>query len=177
MSVHVTEGHFQQDFFDYVEELAFQCSFDQGRIGDNEMDTTVRQSKIKTFEDAAISNELFAIASKANADFYGYDMWNISQLQYAVYEGQNADHFDWHIDTDMENTAPSVRKMSISVQLSDADEYEGGDIEFRGASLPPSVREKGTVITFPSWQLHRVTPVTHGVRKSLVAWFMGPRWR
>ena len=58
-------------------------------------------------------------------------------------------------------------------------DYEGGNFEFDGDidQLPPEHKEKGTVIVFPSFYRHRVTPVTKGTRKVLVAWFEGPHWR
>ena len=72
----------------------------------------------------------------------------------------------------------SHRKLSIIVQLSDEDEYEGGDINLkigsRDLDLP---KKKGGVIVFPSFILHRVLPVTKGSRKSLVSWISGPNYR
>lgn len=76
---------------------------------------------------------------------------------------------------------PTQRKISISIQLSDADSYEGGDLEFEETKHDEQtvkyMRQKGTVIAFPSYLSHRVTPVTRGERKSLVSWIEGPAWR
>ena len=70
------------------------------------------------------------------------------------------------------------RKLSVTVQLSDPSEYEGGGFEFLECPNPDeSSRKKGTVLVFPSYLKHRVLPVTKGTRKSLVAWFEGPRWK
>ncbi|MDA8015328.1 MAG: 2OG-Fe(II) oxygenase, partial [Gammaproteobacteria bacterium] len=66
------------------------------------------------------------------------------------------------------------------VQLSDADEYEGGDFQMHYVKAhPPAdiIRKRGTVLIFPSLLLHRVTPVTSGVRYSLVGWYVGPSWK
>jgi PKHD-type hydroxylase len=70
--------------------------------------------------------------------------------------------------------------MSIVIQLTDPSEYEGGDFEIDSQypQLPKEeIREKGSVLVFPSFIPHRVTPVTKGVRRSLVSWIEGPKFR
>ena len=70
------------------------------------------------------------------------------------------------------------RKISISVQLDDENDYMGGDLQFyTKQTLTNAPRKKGTVIMFPSYLLHRVTPVVKGVRHSLVTWISGPPFR
>ena len=65
------------------------------------------------------------------------------------------------------------------IQLSDDTDYEGGDLQLKMSSQKPycASRLKGDGLVFPSWILHGVTPVTKGVRKSLVVWAEGPEWR
>jgi PKHD-type hydroxylase len=72
------------------------------------------------------------------------------------------------------------------VQLSDPDEYEGGALEFFGldgdetdaaADRRTKMRQRGTVVTFPAFEYHRVTPLTAGTRRSLVCWVGGPPFR
>ena len=64
------------------------------------------------------------------------------------------------------------------MQVSDPDTYDGGDLElFYKAKPIIADRTRGAVVAFPSFVMHRVTPVTRGVRYSLVAWVVGPRWR
>ena len=68
----------------------------------------------------------------------------------------------------------NTRKLSMSIVLN--DEYEGGDFEIFNLipeSEVPRLQE-GSIIVFPSFMEHRVTPVTKGTRYSLVAWFVGP---
>ena len=72
------------------------------------------------------------------------------------------------------------RKLSFSLQLSEDDSYEGCDLEIFGGStrVPMAVpRARGTLVAFPSYVMHRVTPVTRGTRKALVFWAGGPRFR
>ena len=95
-------------------------------------------------------------------------------LQYTVYDSTNGTaKYDWHTDT-----GPNMnhRKISLSLQLSDANEYSGGVFELeRGGMLnTPEHLKKGNAIMFPSLLRHRVLPVTSGIRKSLVVWIAGP---
>ena len=67
------------------------------------------------------------------------------------------------------------RKLAMTVQLSDPSEYEGGDFEiwFGGKEAQIVPREKGDVIIFPAFCMHRVRPITRGQRKCLVFWTGG----
>jgi hypothetical protein len=88
-------------------------------------------------------------------------------------EYQVGDEYDWHLD--LGPGPASRRKLSLSVQLTEPNEYEGGDLEIKGVHNIPALRKRGSVIIFPSFLLHRVTPVTRGVRRSLVAWVPGEK--
>ena len=71
-----------------------------------------------------------------------------------------------------------VRKLSVSLLLSDPDDYDGGDLQFKfGEEEQTAERERGMMTLFLSWSLHRVTPVTRGTRYSLVAWTSGPPFK
>lgn len=97
----------------------------------------------------------------------------IDALQYTVYgAGQ---YFEWHIDLGPERT--STRKLSMTIQLSAATEYEGGGLEFINAPARDEAREQGAATVFPSYLAHRVAAVTRGVRRSLVAWASGDTFR
>ena len=72
----------------------------------------------------------------------------------------------------------NVRKISLSLQLSDASEYEGGELLVTHGSKPDVARKnRGSITFFPSYIMHEVTPVTKGTRKSIVGWVTGPRWK
>ena len=72
-----------------------------------------------------------------------------------------------------------VRKLSFTLQLSDPDEYEGGNVQLIDESGKSYIapRQRGTIILFDSRTQHRVIKVKKGVRKSIVGWVLGPRWR
>jgi len=84
-------------------------------------------------------------------------------------------YFNWHLDCGAHATA--TRKLSLSLQLSDEVGYAGGALEFAITGELPEARSLGTVIAFPSFLYHRVTPVSCGIRRSLVAWAHGPIFR
>jgi PKHD-type hydroxylase len=96
----------------------------------------------------------------------------VDALQYTVYDPQGK--FDWHTDLGFGQT--SLRKLSLSVLLNSETEYEGGRLEFlntgRGDALPA-----GTAVFFPAYMVHRVSDITRGTRRSLVAWGYGPPFR
>ncbi|MFK7928220.1 MAG: 2OG-Fe(II) oxygenase [Myxococcota bacterium] len=90
----------------------------------------------------------------------------------AVLRYREDQHYAWHVDMGRDDLAS--RKLSVIVLLSEADAYEGGDLEWM-PDLGPCSREIGTVVVFPSFMPHRVTTVTSGERFALVAWVHGDR--
>ena len=72
-----------------------------------------------------------------------------------------------------------VRKLSFALQLSDPDDYEGGNVQIMDETEKSYVvpRKRGTIVLFDSRSRHRVCKVTKGIRKSLVGWVVGPRWK
>jgi len=117
-------------------------------------------------------------ARKANNEIFRFKIDGIHEpLQYTIYESNNQGFYNWHMDIGVYNEMTVTRKMSMSMIINDTSEYEGGDLEIWGASgVVSAPREQGTLCFFPSFLLHRVTPVTRGTRKSLVVWFGGPNW-
>lgn len=110
-----------------------------------------------------------------NKQFWNYDLHYIETLQYTMYNDLE-DKYDAHLDC-MWNGVHH-RKLSFSVLLDDEDSYTGGDFEIcTGASFVAGPRKQGTLIAFPSWLLHRVTPIKSGQRRSLVGWVCGPQFK
>jgi len=115
------------------------------------------------------------LAIKANSEMWNFDIWDFQDdLQYTTYYG-NGGHYDWHADL---GVGISNRKLSVVLQLSNPDEYEGGDLQMNtGGSILNIPREKGLICFFPSFVLHRVTPLSSGLRRSLVTWLCGANLR
>ena len=97
----------------------------------------------------------------------------VDQIQFAKYVV--GDGFGWHLDAGGGQT--STRKLSMSVQLCDGDEYAGGELEFCACPQIEPRRRRGTIVVFPSFLAHQVTPITYGTRCSLVAWAHGPAFK
>lgn len=120
-----------------------------------------------------VESRMARLAGDANRDLFGYALDGFDeQLQIAAYGPGH--YYDWHIDQGQGNAA-ARRKLTLSVQLSPPDDYEGGELELNADGHPfQAPREQGTAAVFASTTLHRVAPVTSGLRHSLVAWTHGP---
>ena len=152
-----------------------------------------------------ITGWLWHYVQAANRNNFLYDISFIESesMQYARYGV--GEYYHWHSDTSIpvqykpqiqisatESTTDDnnlkervaiknelVRKISFSLQLSDPDDYEGGNIQFIDESDKSYIapRQKGSLIIFDSRTKHRVCKVRSGVRKSIVGWVVGPRWK
>ncbi len=111
-----------------------------------------------------------------NGKYFQYDLFGFAeQMQYTVYKKKN--HYTWHVDS-ISNTPNPPRKLSAVMLLSSPEDYKGGDLELFYEDKPKAMdRVRGRLFLFPSFVLHRVTPVTKGVRKSLVIWVSGNKFR
>lgn len=112
-----------------------------------------------------------------NAQHFGYDLTEIPELQFTEYHGTDQGEFRDHLDWAPNTVRP--RKLSMSIQLSESHEYDGGDLQLKITSDRPIVasRTKGDAIIYPGFLLHGVTRVTKGVRRALIVWVMGPEFR
>jgi len=115
-----------------------------------------------------------------NARFFRFDLSALAMFQYALYGGPEGGHFDWHKDYGRDPTDPAQepRKLTLSLQLSEASDYEGCDLEVRaGNQIDSAPRTRGSLVAFPANVLHQVTPIRSGARRALVIWAVGPEFR
>lgn len=153
------------------------------------IDKNVRDSKVFFSADKELYNIICPYIGRANQSAgWNVDIdWNES-MQFTVYNKNQ--HYDWHIDNlDApygEEAHPDlrgkIRKLSCGVSLTDPKKYEGGDFYFhfgkeKIAYKIPGFKEQGSILVFPSYHWHKVSPITKGVRYSLVNWAIGPAWR
>ncbi len=125
------------------------------------------------------------LSKEANNELWKFDLKTaLESIQYTEYYASENGHYDWHQDIGP-GDLPSKRKVSITIQLSESEEYEGGELMICTGSngtgqLDNNMicqRGKGVAVLFPSYMMHRVSPVTKGVRKSLVLWVGGSHYR
>lgn len=146
---------------------------------EREVDGGIRSSEVRWVSPTADSLWIFQriadLVRGANQARYGFDLWGMHEgLQVAEYGAGG--FFSWHKDHGKETH--SIRKLSVTIQLSDPEEYEGGDLELlAGPEIVTAPRRLGTAVVFPSFVMHRVTPVASGRRRSIVAWISGPPYR
>lgn len=124
-----------------------------------------------------VSIFLFTRALIANQKAgWGFDIDDYEQTQIAKYEDNG--HYDWHTDETFYKRGRGFhRKVSVVAFLSDPKTYTGGDFLFQFLGEQKVDHSLGTIICFPSEIAHKVTPVTEGVRYSLVLWATGPLMR
>ena len=147
-----------------------------GALGTDEAIRKSRVTFIPMIKEAEwIHQKLAAAAIECNKALYNFQLTGFLEgLQLGQYQ---AGHFyGWHMDFGYREM--SIRKLSIVAQLTDPSQYEGGDLELYSGKTPmKAVRTRGALIFFPSFVLHRITPITSGVRHSLVGWVSGPPFR
>ena len=120
--------------------------------------------------------DIEATMLKANGNHFGFDGMRLTEVaQFTHYlEGG---FYDWHMDNDVQGKHQQpVRKISMTLLLSDPSTFEGGELEFMSKGKTAKLKQ-GQAIFFASWLQHRVKPVTKGERKSLVMWFGGPSFK
>jgi PKHD-type hydroxylase len=119
------------------------------------------------------------VIAEVNSQYFKFDLTGCyTPMQLGVYKASDSGHYDWHTDTSpTERNAP--RKLSMSLLLSDSSEFEGG--EFQVKAIDDNIQtldtRRGRAWFFPAYTLHRVAPVTKGVRRSLVLWVSGPEFK
>lgn len=166
-----------------------------------QVDKVIRNSKNAWIPSSHwIGGWLWYYIQKTNRENFCYDLYDIDagHIQYTHYgEGQ---FYNWHQDGDIDQSytpkaiagmgsnlaedqvtlkGEIVRKLSFSLQLSDPTDYTGGEVQFldNGNNTFFAPKQRGTLVVFDSRTRHRVRRVRSGMRKSIVGWVVGPRWR
>ena len=127
-------------------------------------------------ENRWLYDRMATLSKSINNDDFQYDVTGFAEEFYNRSYEAPYDHFEWHVDAT--SRTPWTRKLTLVVQLSDPSEYEGGDFEFLGERGPiPTLKSKGIVTAFNSAKIHRVTPITKGVRRAMTMFLVGPNFR
>ena len=135
----------------------------------------LRRGRVSWVDDAPLKARMWEIVQEINATYFGFELEGILEpLQYAAYGV--GDRFGWHVD--MAADQKPYRKLSLSVQLSAPEDYDGGELEMQlGCWTRQMPKGRGDVIAFPTWAPHRVEPVSRGTRHALVVWAHGAPFR
>lgn len=160
----------------YPEQAATVGFADAARANEGYRSSVIRWLDVQG--ERAIVDRLMHYVLSSNRTNFGVDIAAPYELQFTEYHGAAAGKYDWHQDVWLESPRAYDRKLSLVVQLSDPSDYQGGAFEFFGLQQPGvTFAPRGSVLIFPSFLQHRVLPVTGGLRRSLVSWVEGPRWR
>jgi len=177
-----------------------QTDLKDGLIGnknqEGESGTKIRSGKVCFLGDSLIPSSVFVklnnllVASRRVNPEWAVNITSLQPLQYAEY--REGDHYDWHSDQTIPYENGTIRQLSVVVSLNDPKEYEGGEFEYLIKGVTPEAKGEpfghsmdipdktwsikhsvGTMIVFPSFLKHRIAPVTSGIRRSLVGWWVG----
>jgi len=134
----------------------------------------INYEKVKKYIHPIVDNVFLT-----NRDHFGFDLFSFSDqsgAHYNVYDSKTQDSYDWHIDRSL--FPYSDMKLTVIINLSEKL-FEGGDLFIQQTEIVgiPELKQIGTVIAFPSYVRHKVTPVIKGVRKNLVLFFTGPNFK
>lgn len=178
---------FNDEMIAALEKMVYtHYTFSKGRTGVRELGNDTDSYETNNRDIAYIKPEahsqwlyelLFPLALEANEKLFHFDIDVVTDpIHYVIYP-EDGGHLDWHMDTGAYGV--NKRKLAMTVQLSDPSEYDGGDFEiwFGGKESMVVPREKGDVIIFPAFCMHRVKPIIRGTRKCLVFWTGGRPFR
>ena len=120
-----------------------------------------------------IQDRIANAVAEANEANWGYEGDYSSSGE--IYRYEVGDFFDWHMD--LGDGEIAKRKLTTLVQLSDPADYEGGELELFCNQPHTASRKRGTLLIYPSYIMHRVTPITRGLRFSMGGEVVGPPFR
>jgi len=177
-----------------TQDVTANYEFSKGRTGVKALGTDTDSYKTNNRDIAYIGldpnfkwlyDTLWPLVTQANDELFHFDIDIVTDpIHYVIYptpttpQTPDGGHLDWHMDVGAHGV--NKRKLAMTVQLSDPKDYDGGDFEiWPGGSREPLTvpREKGDVIVFPAFLMHRVKPTTRGERRCLVFWTGGRPFR
>jgi PKHD-type hydroxylase len=174
------EGALSKDFCEFVLGQLDWATSKQASINKSKptIDSEMRRTDI-IWQDGM--NPLGCIArtyidGANNQAGWMYNLVAQEHTQICRYKDTDKGHYDWHVDVVPPKDGVQ-RKLSISILLSDPSDFEGGELQFKGIEDRKILTKQGSIVVFPSFVEHRVTPVTKGVRYSAVTWASGPSFR
>ena len=170
MTVHIEHrlDRFLEPEIEDIIELGDALVLSEGKIKDDRVDHSIRNTRIAWIHPNTETHWLFdrAIVIFSSSLPFG----TLQSMQYTVYDSKGS-HYDWHRDIGNGDEIMKARVNVGIVQLSSPSEYKGGVLQIKYEDQVIDVmKTKGMVTTFPIQLEHKVSPVTSGVRKTLIMW-------
>lgn len=164
------------------QNIELASPLEQATVNIQDLDLGIRDcltSFLHSDRNEWLFKKLSKIIKEVNSQHFKFDLHYIEALQFTMYSEDKNGFYDTHSDTIYGvKTMAGQRKLSFSIQLSNPNSYEGGDLLLHVAKTPIIMsREMGVINFFSSFIPHQVTPVTKGTRYSLVGWINGPSFR
>lgn len=172
------DNYFTKNELDNLQRISKKADT-QATIGQDRLEESTRSTLVTWLpvgsEFSWLYMKIEALIKEVNLKYFRYDLTGTEPVQLANYVSAHKGKYDWHMDAG-EHT---LRKLSLVMQLSEPEEYEGGVLQLQDGSLGGSsiIKKRGYITIFPSWLMHCVTPVLSGERQSLVCWSLGPSFR
>lgn len=162
-----------------------------GAKGKNRRSSKVRSSDIRWVyrSEGALGTAWFfdrinGVLDALNDRYYGFELNGFESMQYTEYPASKRGKYGWHMDMclDRDHLPANMiqpRKLSMTMLLDDPASFKGGQFQInegneKEAKTVPFLR--GRIVAFPSFMIHRVLPVTKGMRRSIVVWVEGPKF-
>ena len=171
------ENVFTEQELSYINNIVY--NYNKNNINDgvalNNEKEEFRKTDIKwidfDYNTKWIYDKLYNVATDLNNRYFNFEINQLEHFQYCTYK--EGHYFKKHVDN-VSIPNQGQRKLTIILQLSDEKDYGGGELRLHGSDTPFVIsKKKGTVVIFPSYVLHDVTPITKGERKVLVSWVLG----
>ena len=182
MAVHSVPDAFTMGECDHIVAAISNIPTDEARLVGRNRDHNLRHAELIWMDDVGdlswVMTRLIELVSHSNKHKFDFDVREFAEsLQVAKYDAAKGGHFAWHSNIG-HGLAAGKRKLTLVLQLSNPDTYDGGDLEIRpSAQIQMANRAQGSVSVFPSFALHQVTPIKRGIRRSLTVWAHGPAFR
>ena len=181
------ENFLTDDELDYLRDHPLWDQKEAAQVGGSNdggvVNSNIRRSGVSWLtpdnDNLLIFNKITSVVAEVNRRHFHLDIdgcYEPAQLTY--YDASMAGEYDWHVDG-CPSDAGVPRKLSMSLLLNEPSEFIGGDFEVMSSSATPTTlsQRRGRAWFFPSYLLHKVSPVVSGHRKSLVLWVGGPQFR
>lgn len=182
------KSYFSKSMCEDIIEEAKKLPSQKAAVGDGDLthyDEQIRKSEVsfinashKSFD--FLYDEIWRRAIEANHLMFNFHITKLDFIQFAKYEASENGEYKKHQDVFWINGDPIYhRKLTCLIQLSDPNDYEGGEFELSDISEypdPEDIKQQGTMIFIPSFVYHQANRVTKGTRYSIAAWIDGPKW-